>query len=265
MVCSFCKRERSIVAREMCAACYQRWRMRGSAEYAERSRSTCSVGGCSKLAVSRGLCDTHRKRMERHGHLEETRPDSWGAKHKHPLYNSWAWIRRHKAQHPVDPRWDDFLQFAMDVGERPSAKHRLYSADDSRPIGPGNFVWKKAVTERVDGEDERTHRNRAQRAARQLSAEAFAGYDLKRHYGLSQASYEEMLEKQDHKCAVCGRKEGCEIRGKSIKLAVDHCHDKGHIRGLLCVKCNRALGLFGDDPALLRVAADYLEHHAELG
>lgn len=75
-------------------------------------------------------------------------------------------------------------------------------------------------------------------------------------YGITVEQYEYLLTKQDSGCAVCGH-DGSTSRGGV--LHVDHCHNKGHVRGLLCDLCNRAIGLFRDDPALLRRAADYLE------
>lgn len=51
----------------------------------------------------------------------------------------------------------------------------------------------------------------------------------------------------------------CEICGNDQKLAVDHCHKTNNFRGILCHRCNRALGFFNDEPERLRKAADYLE------
>jgi hypothetical protein len=57
-------------------------------------------------------------------------------------------------------------------------------------------------------------------------------------------------------CQICG----CGIPENSGRaLNVDHCHVTGAVRGVLCNRCNRGLGFFLDDPALLRAAADYLE------
>ena len=260
MPCNFCERDKTIAARGMCRACYSRWQRAGTAEYQRKGKySLCHLNGCKKRAVSHGMCDMHRRRMERHGHIEETRPDDWGVKHRHPLYNSWAWLRRHKSHTPVCAEWlNDFLQFAMDVGDRPSKKHKLYVADDSKLIGPGNFVWKRAVTERVEGEDDRTYRARQQRVYRAVRNEEFKGYDLKKLYGMSLAEYETLHRAQDGKCAVCGEEEGLVIRGKKVSLAVDHCHETSRIRGLLCSQCNRGIGLFRDSPDLLEKAAGYL-------
>ena len=75
---------------------------------------------------------------------------------------------------------------------------------------------------------------------------------LKRTYGLTMEAYNSMLEGQDGVCAICQ----CEPEyGKN--LHVDHDHNTGKIRGLLCIKCNRALGLLYDD---LETVASLLEY-----
>src|SRR3990172_7094151 len=134
MKCKGCNRVRDLIARGYCAACYGRWRKTGTTDYQRwGKRNTCSIKDCGKQVVSNGLCDTHRKRLERHNNVEKGRPDSWGAAYHHPLKHSWKWLKRHMGRHPVDPRWaNDFLQFAVDVGERPSSKHKLFVADDSK-------------------------------------------------------------------------------------------------------------------------------------
>lgn len=80
-------------------------------------------------------------------------------------------------------------------------------------------------------------------------------------YGLSIADYELMVEACGNLCEICRRPEMMRQRGETLKLAVDHCHDIGRVRGLLCHSCNTSLGKFNHNPALLRSAADYLEKH----
>lgn len=84
-------------------------------------------------------------------------------------------------------------------------------------------------------------------------------YNLKKAFGLTLAAYDALLESQGGKCAIC-KVDACPS-GKS--LAVDHDHQTGKIRALLCMHCNTGLGKFFDRPDLLREAALYLEKHAE--
>ena len=78
------------------------------------------------------------------------------------------------------------------------------------------------------------------------------GYQLKRKYDMTLEEYDRMIELQCGCCAVCG--------GRPDKpLVVDHDHDTGAIRGLLCGYCNRMLGMACDEPATLRAAAEYIE------
>jgi hypothetical protein len=79
---------------------------------------------------------------------------------------------------------------------------------------------------------------------------------IEREYGLTQAQYEAMLAAQGNGCAICGRAPEGSYPGM---LHVDHCHETGRLRGLLCQVCNLSLGKFQHNPALLRLAADYLE------
>ncbi|EEH7943830.1 hypothetical protein G3O90_004542 [Salmonella enterica] len=89
-------------------------------------------------------------------------------------------------------------------------------------------------------------------------AEKARDLHLRTTYGLDSEGYHKLSEKQNHVCAICGNAETATYRGKVKKLAVDHCHQKGAIRGLLCADCNRGIGLFKDNPELLFSAAAYL-------
>jgi DNA-directed RNA polymerase subunit RPC12/RpoP len=80
-------------------------------------------------------------------------------------------------------------------------------------------------------------------------------YHLRRLYGITPEQYDELLERQQGKCAVC-------LKDKeefNVRLAVDHDHVSGEIRGLLCRYCNHRLVGRHRDSAVLRRIADYLD------
>ena len=84
---------------------------------------------------------------------------------------------------------------------------------------------------------------------------------LKKKYDLTPEQYDELLNQQNEKCAICGKEDSAKRAGGKLRqpLVVDHCHTTGKVRGLLCSHCNRALGFLNDDPNLLQKAADYLQ------
>ena len=81
---------------------------------------------------------------------------------------------------------------------------------------------------------------------------------LKHRFGLGYGDYERMRTEQNRVCAICKRPEIRKINGKLAGLCVDHSHDHGHVRGLLCASCNTGLGAFKDDKNLLQNAIVYL-------
>ena len=79
-------------------------------------------------------------------------------------------------------------------------------------------------------------------------------YTTKVKYGLSMEQVNSMFIDQDNKCAICN-----DDFGDIYKAQIDHCHETGDVRGLLCINCNWLLGKSRDNPQLLRQAANYLE------
>jgi hypothetical protein len=84
-------------------------------------------------------------------------------------------------------------------------------------------------------------------------AERMRRAHLLRTYGITDEEYDDRLVVQEGGCAVCGRPPV----GKH-RLSVDHNHETGEVRGLLCNPCNSALGRFNDDPERLLAAWAYL-------
>lgn len=76
-------------------------------------------------------------------------------------------------------------------------------------------------------------------------------------YGLSYEQYKNMHERQDYLCAICQHK--CH----EDDLHVDHDHDTGQVRGLLCSSCNTGLGMFKDKIRCLASAIVYLENNGK--
>lgn len=76
---------------------------------------------------------------------------------------------------------------------------------------------------------------------------------ITRTYGLTQDDHDRLLDFQDGRCAITGKK-------MPYNLAVDHDHATGFVRGLLSKAANKVLRDVRDDPAVLRAAADYLEN-----
>lgn len=92
-----------------------------------------------------------------------------------------------------------------------------------------------------------------------LSTAARTGH-LRRRFGLTSADYQKLWEQQQGVCGICHFPETDVDRqsGKVRLLAVDHDHKTGLVRGLLCRRCNTALGLFEDDPERLNSCIEYL-------
>ena len=83
-----------------------------------------------------------------------------------------------------------------------------------------------------------------------------------KQYGLTIEQYEEMEKYQNYSCKICGDHEslnGKDRNGDTKRLSVDHNHKTGQIRGLLCDRCNPALGGFRDNIEALKNAIKYLE------
>lgn len=95
---------------------------------------------------------------------------------------------------------------------------------------------------------------------RKANKRATQNANLKANYGITIEKYEEMLDKQDFGCAICGREMG--YGKKSERLCVDHNHETGEIRELLCKPCNTGLGCFFDNVSTLEQAVLYLKKHA---
>jgi hypothetical protein len=127
-----------------------------------------------------------------------------------------------------------------------AAKKRRYEADPKLAIARVK-KWQQENADRLNAY-RRAHNARPERK-RALRD----GY-YRRNFGISAADVDSMLLAQNGVCAICG---GAPTRAQGWH--VDHDHETGRIRGVLCQRCNHAIGLLDEDPDRLRAAADYLE------
>jgi hypothetical protein len=115
-------------------------------------------------------------------------------------------------------------------------------------------LWREQNIERIRAYNRRTRMMRRD------------GY-LRRTYGISLEQYSEMLAAQGGVCEICKEEEtfrGGRNGDSEMPLAIDHDHETGEIRGLLCTTCNKAIGAMRDDPARLDAAAAYLRKYRRL-
>ena len=117
-------------------------------------------------------------------------------------------------------------------------------------------VWRARNKERLNEYQRRYLEARGGRQTRKA-------YALKHAYGLSHSEYLDLLYKQDHRCAICRRPESRQRKGQLLALVVDHNHETGKVRGLLCCKCNSALGFLAEDPLRIAALGRYIEQHRE--
>lgn len=121
--------------------------------------------------------------------------------------------------------------------------------DNAKPWSPENFYWQPPVHDQNAKRD----RNGYARAWRAKNVAKVKDADLRRRFGISLDDYHALLDNQGGGCAICGN-----VDPYFKHMAVDHCHDTGKVRGILCCACNRALGGFKDDLNLLQRAISYL-------
>lgn len=198
----------------------------------------CLVDDCGKKAIGRGWCAMHYSRWRRNGDVHD--PGQGHSRPKPQMQPGQGvqcrycghWYRNasklgihcnrvHRAEMPV----------GCDLCDR------RFETESGKQIHMG-YAHAEAMLPRRD--DPMVQRE----------------WNLRTKYGIGVADYERMLAGQGGRCATCPRTPADEHRGR---LAVDHDHVTGAVRGLLCANCNRAIGLAADDPARLRRMADYLD------
>ena len=225
-----------------------------------KKKPKCKVIGCGRSVHANDLCTTHHTRLRRHGHLDPTRRSDWGSMQSHELNNAYGWIKKQRGITHIDQEWlDDFWIFVRDVGNKPTKRHRLYLINKDIGYVKGNTFWKAPILDEVKAKNRSEYQKKYLQKMRKNYPDKFLNYQYKNKYGITLDEYNLMLSDQGKGCKICGSKETVTEKGIVRRLAVDHCHETGKVRGLLCGNCNKSLGGFKDSKELLLKAIDYLE------
>jgi Recombination endonuclease VII len=126
----------------------------------------------------------------------------------------------------------------------------------ARAVRPGTQANREREIARVVAWQQRNREryNAKLRAYRRANPEVGRADHLNRAFGLTLDEFERLLAAQGGGCAICGSRSS-----GNISLHVDHDHESGLVRGLLCVRCNNGLGQFKESFRLMSRAADYVD------
>jgi hypothetical protein len=220
----------------------------------------CSIINCNNPSISKGFCAMHYKRLQRHGDASDKHSKLINGEQrtKHPLYNTWKNIVRSSLGNLACEEWKDFNKFVEDIKDRPSENVTFVRIDATKSFSIDNVYWKKSITTEKQKCTRREYMREYSKKSRANNPEYYKNADLKRTYNVTLEWYNEQLEKQNNACAICKQPETAIIKGKLLSLAVDHCHESGNIRGLLCRSCNNAIGALKHDEGILLAAIEYL-------
>lgn len=140
---------------------------------------------------------------------------------------------------------------------RATVRHRISNHDadartaDCSECGPVNVYYTR---DRHDNQKRRPYCAKAQQGRTKAYKRDRIDDHMYYKYGMRRSDYAVLSKRQNHVCAICSEKQ---FDGRD--LYIDHCHVDNEVRGLLCSKCNWALGLLQDSPDLMRRAANYVE------
>lgn len=214
----------------------------------------CVAPDCDRPIMARGMCAMHYARFTKYGTFNhKTASPDYKAR-----YARWSNLRK---RYP-DMVWKTFKEYEESVGLAPGYNFALTKNDKSLPIGPDNFVWRKwhnpSKRERIWNTDTPQGRKAYDQHLLAQNPDRNRDQAMRRNHGIDIARYNEMLVAQSACCAICRRPETLVKGGRLMNLAIDHDHSTDFVRGLLCSNCNRALGMFEDNPEFLANAISYL-------
>lgn len=136
----------------------------------------------------------------------------------------------------------------------------------SDPARRDNFIRKRRARgikhlRKLSPEERRERAKRTQQKTHASGVKNFYAWHLSHKFGITPEEYLQLLSRQDGRCAICKK---LPTEGRWKTLCVDHDHETGKVRALLCRGCNSALGWLNDDLDLILRCADYIREHKEV-
>lgn len=205
----------------------------------------CSIDGCEGRVEARGLCRKHYGRWYRHG--DPLTADHRTSEHRSRIAGCFV-------------EDCDLVHYAKGLCRNHYAKsHRLRPEPFICSFCGAEFKARRHSSEvrYCSAVCKNTARNRDGRGQHSVRR-----WQFKTKYGISIEDYESLRESQGRACAICGRTDPIgrvSKFGPDYWLHVDHDHETGNVRGLLCSNCNQAIGLLGENVDNVRRVVSYLE------
>jgi gas vesicle protein len=147
-------------------------------------------------------------------------------------------------------------KYNLENKEKVNAAYKIYRSNNKEKISERSKKWREENKEEIRSKASEHYKNN-----KDHYREKSRNKHLINVFGIDYIQYMEMLDKQNGVCAICGNPEVVieKRTGKIKALAVDHDHNTGKIRGLLCYCCNKGIGYLKDNKEIIKNAYVYLE------
>jgi len=160
----------------------------------------------------------------------------------------------------IPTKLNDYVRYGKKWREKNldklKAQRQRYQTKHRKELNDKLKIWQKENPERIIKYRKSYEENNPEKL--ELKNFRTKAYFL-RKIDLSFDEFKTLLKKQKGLCAICTKPETSKHQsGKQRLLSIDHCHTTNKVRGLLCKKCNSAIGFFEDNPVLVKKAYDYL-------
>lgn len=237
----------------------------------------CTIDGCKKYTIdNRKICSMHKERYRNH--------KSYNLPEKNNLQENGLMICKHHGllnQEQIQFRktrrkFSVTITQACKLCANRSRRKKIIIHDDisSRICKRCNkdvikkdysdYEWNRPSPWCLECKKEKQNKiNKIKSEKGQLTINK-KRHRLKTNFDLTLEEFDQMKESQGNLCAICNNPETMTVNGITRELSVDHCHESEKngvmkIRGLLCRRCNNALGMFKDSISLLQEAIEYLK------